>query len=201
MTGINVPERASAYWDALDRTRPNEASPFDALRRCTPEGREYWSGRDLMPPLGYDSWRRFADAVHRAKIAAQNSGYDVTSLFAGAVKKTDGRPAEDYHLARYACYLIAMNGDPRKPEIAAAQTYFAIKTREAETAPARELKGPQLVAAALIEAHAMLEAKDARIAELEPSATAWDRLGDLGADYEVADVLVRVLGAAMPFAL
>lgn len=113
-----------------------DQSPFDAIRITTPEGREYWSARELMPLLGYDSWRRFADAIQRAKIAAHNSGHDVTSLFASAVKKSDGRPAEDYHLARFACYLVAMSGDPRKPEVAAALAYFAIKTREAETAPA-----------------------------------------------------------------
>lgn len=113
-----------------------DQSPFDTIRRVTPEGREWWSARELMPLLGYDSWRRFADAINRAKIAAHNSGRDVTSLFAGAVKKSEGRDAEDYHLARFACYLIAMSGDPRKSEVAAALAYFAIRTREAETRPA-----------------------------------------------------------------
>ena len=110
------------------------ASPFDGIRRTTPEGREYWSARDLMPLLGYDSWRRFADAIKRAKIAAHTSGRDVTSNFAGAVKISETKPAEDHHLSRFACYLIAMSGDPRKPEVAAALAYFAIRTREAETA-------------------------------------------------------------------
>lgn len=147
------------------------ASPFDAIRHLTDEGREYWSARDLMPLLGYDSWRRFADAVGRAKIAARNSGHEVTRLFASAVKKSEGRDAEDYHLSRYACYLVALNGDPRKPEIAAAQTYFVIKTREAETATAAPaLTGTDLLAAAVLEAQRMIEAKDARIAELEPKA-------------------------------
>ncbi|WP_394329654.1 BRO family protein, partial [Mycobacteroides abscessus] len=112
----------------------------------THEGREYWSARALMPLLGYDSWRRFADAISRAKIAARNSGHEVTRLFANAVKKSEGRNAEDYHLSRYACYLVALNGDPRKPEIAAAQTYFVIKTREAEVV---RHQIPQTYAAAL----------------------------------------------------
>ena len=62
------------------------------------------------------------------------SGRDVTSNFAGAVKISETKPAEDHHLSRFACYLIAMSGDPRKPEVAAALAYFAIRTREAETA-------------------------------------------------------------------
>lgn len=112
-----------------------EQSPFDAIRRVTPEGREYWSARELQPMLGYERWERFADAINRAKIAAHNSGYDASQNFPGAAKVSGSRgPAQaDYHLSRYACYLIAMSGDPRKPEVAAALTYFAIKTREAET--------------------------------------------------------------------
>lgn len=113
------------------------ASPFDALRR-TDEAGEHWTGRDLMHPLGYDSWRRFDDAIERAKAACANSGNDVTSNFAGSVKNPAGvgRPAEDVRLTRFGAYLVAMNGDPRKPEIAAAQSYFAVKTREAEIAAA-----------------------------------------------------------------
>lgn len=146
------------------------ASPFDAIRRLTDAGREYWSARDLMPLLGYDSWRRFADAVGRAKIAARNSGHEVTRLFASAVKKSEGRDAEDYHLSRYACYLVALNGDPRKPEIAAAQTYFVIKTREAEVV---QHQIPQTYAAALRAAADQTERAElaeAKVAELEPKA-------------------------------
>ncbi|MDV7194654.1 phage antirepressor KilAC domain-containing protein [Mycolicibacterium fortuitum] len=114
-----------------------EQSPFDTIRRVTPEGREWWSARELMPLLGYSVWRDFANAIGRARAAAQNSGHDPLKHFAGARKvAASGPAAEDFHLSRFACYLIAMNGDPRKPEIAAAQTYFAIKTREAETRPA-----------------------------------------------------------------
>lgn len=134
-------------------------SPFDAIRRATPEGREYWSGRDLQPLLGYSVWRDFANAIERARIAAINSGQDVTSNFAGARKISGTKPAEDFHLSRFACYLVAMNGDPRKPEIAAAQTYFAIRTREAETAPAMPT-GPELLARAVLEAAEMIKAKD-----------------------------------------
>lgn len=121
--------------------RYDGAAPFDAIRITTLEGREYWSARDLMPLLGYEKWERFADAISRAKVAAHNAGYSVADQFPGAGKMIEAgkgaqRRVEDYHLSRYACYLIALNGDPRKVEIAAAQTYFVIKTREAETRPA-----------------------------------------------------------------
>ncbi|MDT0223506.1 BRO family protein [Gordonia sp. AC31] len=112
-----------------------DGSPFDAIRRVTPEGREYWSARDLMPMLGYDEWRKFDGAIDRARISASNAGYIVSDHFVGAAKvAASGPAAKDHHLSRYACYLIALNGDPRKPEIASAQNYFVIKTREAETA-------------------------------------------------------------------
>lgn len=152
------------------------ASPFDAIRHLTDGGREYWSARDLMPLLGYEKWERFADAINRAKSAARNAGYDPATQFPGTGKLVPTgngaqRAVEDYHLSRYACYLVALNGDPRKPEIAAAQTYFVIKTREAEAATAAPaLTGTDLLAAAVLEAQRMIEAKDARIAELEPKA-------------------------------
>lgn len=109
-------------------------SPFDDLKRVNAAGAEYWSARDLMPLLGYARWERFAEAIQRAKITAENHGHALENLFRGAAKKSEGgRPAEDVHLARFAAYLVAMNGDPRKPEVAAAQSYFAIQTRVAET--------------------------------------------------------------------
>ena len=137
----------------------NVQSPFDSIKRVGENGAEYWSARDLMPLLGYDSWRRFEDAIDRARSAAEVQGYSAETLFAGAVKKTGGRPQQDFELARFAAYLIAMNGDPRKPEIAAAQAYFAIKTREAETqSPALAL--PQDYASALRELANTVEAKE-----------------------------------------
>ena len=117
---------------------PN-SSPFDTIRRVRPDGSEYWSARDLMPLLGYDQWRRFAGAIERAQASCVNTGSDLQGNFAGADNNPSelvGRPSADYHLSRYACYLVAMNGDPRKPAIAAAQAYFVVRTREAETATA-----------------------------------------------------------------
>ena len=101
-----------------------DRSPFDAIKRVTPEGREYWSARELQPLLGYDQWRRFGDAIARARISGCNAGHDMARHIAGAGKMVQigsgaEREVENFHLSRLACYLIAMNGDPRKPEVAA----------------------------------------------------------------------------------
>ncbi|WP_051299309.1 BRO family protein [Arthrobacter castelli] len=121
------------------RTDHEPGSPFDAIRNIRNDGSEYWSARDLMPLLGYDSWRRFTDVIDRAQAAARNQGFTAGNLFLDtAVKNSDqhgtnrGRPANNVELTRFAAYLVAMNGDPRKSQIAAAQAYFAIRTRQAE---------------------------------------------------------------------
>jgi len=109
-------------------------SPFDAIRRIDEQGNEFWSARELMPVLGYQSkWQNFNNSIKKAYQSCQNSYSSVTEHFLLTSVKSDGRPADDWRLSRLACYLVAMNGDPRKIEIAAAQSYFAIKTREAET--------------------------------------------------------------------
>jgi DNA-damage-inducible protein D len=111
----------------------DRVSPFDSIRLHDDEGREFWSARDLMPLLGYDRWENFLAAIKRAQHTAANQGHAVDDLFRALTKNSGGRPRVEVHLSRYAAYLIAMNGDPRKPEVAAAQSYFAIRTREAET--------------------------------------------------------------------
>jgi DNA-damage-inducible protein D len=108
---------------------------FDSIKHTTEYGADYWLARELMPLLGYDTWRRFEESIERAREACKNAGFDTEEDFLPAPAKTTeagGRPGKDYILSRYACYLIAQNGDPRKLEIAQAQTYFAIKTRERE---------------------------------------------------------------------
>jgi DNA-damage-inducible protein D len=117
-------------------------SPFDAIRRVRDDGSEYWSARDLMPLLGYDRYENFAQSINRARFAAINSEGETAASehFRDARKMVPlGNGAQrdigDRHLTRHACYLVAMNGDPRKQEIADAQAYFAIATRQAETAP------------------------------------------------------------------
>lgn len=112
---------------------------FDSIKQTNPYGVEYWSARDLMPLLGYDKWERFAGAIKRAIIACEQVGQIISDHFPGAGKmiaagKGAQREVKDYHLSRFACYSIAQNGDPRKPEIAAAQAYFIISTRENELA-------------------------------------------------------------------
>ena len=110
---------------------------FEDLKQVNDHGAEYWSARGLQPLLGYSQWRRFEDAVRRAITSCEQSGNNPEHHFAGAGKPiTGGKGAvqivQDYQLSRFACYLIAQNGDPRKPEIAQAQKYFAIQTRRQE---------------------------------------------------------------------
>jgi hypothetical protein len=124
----------------------NGSSPFDAIRRTGPEG-EHWSARDLQPLMGYARWNEFHRAIERALSAAQNTGQQTALLFRRSPEKsTGGRPRMNYHLSRHAAYLVAMNGDPSKPEVAAAQAYFVAKTREAETRKAD--LGPHALSAA-----------------------------------------------------
>lgn len=113
---------------------PRDGSPFDAIRRTRPDGSEYWSARELMPLMGYATWRNFLVPVERAMKAAENQGHDAASNFAGSRKISGSKPGNDFELSRFAAYLVAMNGDPNKVEVAAAQAYFAIQTRTAEVA-------------------------------------------------------------------
>ncbi|WP_296752700.1 DNA damage-inducible protein D [Thiobacillus sp.] len=115
---------------------------FEDLKQVNDHDAEFWSARDLQPLLGYSQWRRFEDAIKRAQISCEQSGNDPAYHFAGAGKMVElgsgsRRAVEDYQLSRFACYLIAQNGDPRKPEIAQAQKYFAIQTRRQELSEQR----------------------------------------------------------------
>ena len=113
----------------------NAQSPFDSIKRVGEDGAEYWSARDLMPLMGYfgtSAWTNFSIGLKRARQSAQNTG--MTCFFFEVEEKGyRGRPRTDYHLDRMAAYLVAMNGDPNKAQVAEAQTYFAVQTRVAET--------------------------------------------------------------------
>lgn len=114
-------------------------SPFDAIRHEDEDG-EHWFARELMPHLGYaGDWRNFVDVIAKAKTACAKSGYAVQDHFGETTKMVAigsgaKRSVPDFRLTRYACYLIAQNGDSRKQSIAHAQTYFAAQTRKQEIA-------------------------------------------------------------------
>ena len=118
--------------------KKSQSSPsFEDLKKTNEHGAEHWSARDLQTLLGYAQWRRFENAIQRAQESCEQSGNKAEYHFAAAGKMIDlgkdaVRQVNDFHLSRFACYLIAQNGDPRKPEIAAAQKYFAIQTRRQE---------------------------------------------------------------------
>jgi DNA-damage-inducible protein D len=110
---------------------------FEAIKKLDEQGIEYWEARELMTLLGYAKWSNFEVVVNKAMRACIQSGQVVDNHFADISKmvpigSNTVRPVRDYKLDRYACYLIAQNGDPNKSEIALAQTYFAVQTRKQE---------------------------------------------------------------------
>ena len=110
---------------------------FEDIKYIDEFGNEYWLARELQKVLEYTQWRRFENVIDRAKIACKNSNVYINEQFAEVGKlsiNVNGgqRRITDYKLSRYACYLIAQNGDSRKKVIALAQTYFAIQTRKQE---------------------------------------------------------------------
>ena len=101
------------------------------------DGIEYWLARELQELLGYSDWRNFSNAINKAKESCQTTGEAVSDHFVDVTKMVKigsgaERKQEDIMLTRYACYLIAQNGDPKKEQIAFAQSYFAVQTRKQE---------------------------------------------------------------------
>jgi len=136
------------------------------------DGIEYWPARELQVLLGYSDWRNFLSVVDKAKTACTNSGQAATDHFVDANRMVDigsgtQREIADIALTRYACYLIAQNGDPRKSEIAFAQTYFAIQTRKQE-----------LIEKRLVEIERVQARKKLTNSEKELSGIIFERIGD-----------------------
>ena len=113
-----------------------EYKRFEDIKHTKEDGTEYWSARELGPALDYIKWENFSKVIKRAMIACENSGHRVGIDFPEVRKIVDAgatsKPVIDYELSRYACYLIVMNGNPKKEIIALGQTYFAIQTRKQE---------------------------------------------------------------------
>lgn len=110
---------------------------LDARRHEAPNGEDYWMARDLQPVLGYANWQNFQTVIEKAKLACAGSGVNSRYHFIDTSKVIEGGKGAkleraDCYLTRYACYLIAMNGESSKPEVATAQSYFAVQTRRQE---------------------------------------------------------------------
>ena len=110
---------------------------FERIKHVDEDGNEFWYARELMVALEYSLWQRFSNVITRAMESCKHSNYNISDHFIGADKMVDigsntRRKIDDYKLTRYACYLIAQNGDSRKKVIALAQTYFAVQTRRIE---------------------------------------------------------------------
>ncbi|MGW4484286.1 hypothetical protein ACWEOE_10660 [Amycolatopsis sp. NPDC004368] len=158
-------------------------SPFDRIKQTRPDGSEFWSARQLQGLMGYARWANLSPAIARAQQAASNTGMDVPREFAQVEMLTGSRnPSDskaDFELSRQAAYLVAMNGDPNKPEVAAAQAYFAVRTMQAE-APAQQLQGISAIRAMLD----VIEATQSDVLALQQGAKATEaRVDSLEGNY------------------
>src|SRR5579883_2326432 len=121
-------------------------SPFDAIRKITEEGNEYWSARDLAKLLGYTQYNKFLPVIKKAEEACRNSDQRVEDHFTHtgemvSIGSGARRKFNTVFLSRYACYLIVQNADPEKPIVSLGQTYFAVQTRRQQLAEAAHNAG------------------------------------------------------------
>lgn len=129
----------------FDRT----SRKLEEIKQISKNGGEYWRARDLQPALGYTSWENFEKVIQRSRTACESAGVSSDDQFHETMKMIEAGkgamvPRKDYFLTRYACYLIAMNGDTDKEEIANAQSYFAVQTRRQEIYDAIEGENKRL---------------------------------------------------------
>lgn len=178
----------------LNTYQHQTASPFDAIKQVRGDGSEFWSARDLMPLLGYPTWQHFTPAIERAQTSADAQGMNLADLFTVARENSGGRPRENFELARFACYLVAMNGDPRKPEVAAAQAYFAVKTREAETAPTRELTFEEMTLKVITESQNRIKALEQKVEDDAPKVDLAERYLTSPGNARLVREVAKVLG-------
>jgi len=137
MTNSTAP--ASARMTLVESTVRSNQSPSDSIRQVDDFGVEFWSARDLMGLLAYVKWQNVESTMERSVASLKASGHNVFDHVTDSSKLIEAgkgakRKVFDYRLSRFGCYMFALNGDPTKPEIAAAQSYFVSKAREAETA-------------------------------------------------------------------
>lgn len=187
-------------------------SPFDSIRRVRDGGSEYWSARELQPLLGYVEWRKFSGCIDEAKRAAAITAGEGNLVDTDKVVERENRGSitvADVELTRYGAYMVAMSCDGRKPEVAAAKTYFAIRTREAETAQPAALPSTRQLAQMVIDAEDAREAAERQVQierkgreamesyakGLEPRAEGYDRLLDGDGTYSVG-VVAKMLGSS-----
>lgn len=142
------------------------------------EAVEFWYARDLMALLGYDRWENFHKAIERAIDSCKASEIEPADHFRSVTKMVQigsgaERAVKDYMLTRYACYLIAQNGDPRKEEIAFAQSYFAVQTRKQELIEEKDLQGESAITSEHVQNNQsvrdMLGSRGIKPEELPPS--------------------------------
>lgn len=154
-------------------------SNFEACAQRSDSGVEFWLARDIQHLLGYSEWRNFLAVIHKGKTACEVSGHTVADHFVDVNKMVDlgsgsQRDIDDLMLTRYACYLIAQNGDPRKQEIAFAQTYFAVQTRKAE-----------LIEQRLLDAERVSARRKLSATEHELSEVIFEQVGGSNQDFAV----------------
>lgn len=154
-------------------------SNFEACAQRSEIGVEFWLARDIQHLLGYSEWRNFVTVINKGKTACEVSGHTVADHFVDVNKMVDlgsgsQRDIDDLMLTRYACYLIAQNGDSRKQEIAFAQTYFAVQTRKAE-----------LIEQRLLDAERVSARKKLSATEHELSEVIFEQVGGSNQDFAV----------------